>query len=276
MNAIVLVMKFLSQCFYLSLVFPSCSAFVRGDDLESIVDPNRNEATHITHPSLLDVFYDNTAVKPIQKDEDKKLQIEGLTTWRSEYLYRGFRIAGSSQETQFAGQFAISDSESMDIGLFYGTATGSGDFSEYAGFFNYSKYIGDYRVSGKITFNEHDHSLFRSGVSADLGVAYQIDDQFALRSLVSYDTGARGLYSELKLEYYKEVDESSYFIFNTGVSVTGDYYDASGVHNIFSQLSYTFNVNESVSFTPYVMASLAINDEIEDSLLGGAYFSVNF
>ncbi len=261
-------MKFFTRVCYLSVCFLPCSTF--GQDIDNV------ETIKSTHTSLLDVFSGNVETEANQVQENKRLSVESLVTWRSEYLYRGFRVAGSSLETQLAGQFTISDTESLDFGLFYGTATGSGDFSEVAGFIDYSKDIGDYRFSGKLMFNEHNNSILRSGVSIDLGAAYQFDDKFALKSLVSYDTGARGVYAELKLEYYEEVDQDSYVILNTGISATGDYYDASGIHHLFSQLSYTYNVNEFVSFTPYVMASLAINDEIENSLLGGVYFSVSF
>ncbi|MGJ8657291.1 MAG: hypothetical protein ACSHX6_12650 [Akkermansiaceae bacterium] len=213
-------------------------------------------------------------------DGEIKYGLEGLTTWRSEYMYRGFKLADKSMEFQLAGQVALSNTETIDIGLYFGTATGDGDFTEAGAFIDFSKNIGDLTYTAKLTLRDYANtqlkSQFKSG--ADLGgsVNWVLNDTIDFTALLTYDTGAKGAYGEIKASAYQEVSNSSYLLFSTGVGATADYYDRSGLHHIFAKLEYTYNISDSVSLSPFVATSIAIHDEAENSLSGGVYFAVSF
>lgn len=209
-------------------------------------------------------------------DEEIKFGLEGLTTWRSEYLYRGFKLAGKSMEFQIAGQVALSNTETIDLGLYYDTATGDGDFTEAGTYIDFSKNIGDLTYSAKLAGRDYSNSPFKSGADIGGSVNWKINAAIDLTSTLAYDTGAKGAYAEIKASAYKELSTSSYLMFKTGVGATADYYDRSGLHHLFAQLEYTYNISENVSVSPFVGTSIGIHDEAVNSLFGGMYFAVSF
>lgn len=209
-------------------------------------------------------------------EEEIKFGLEALTTWRSEYMHRGFKLADKSMEFQLAGQVALSDTETIDAGLYFDTATGDGDFSESAAFIDFSKNIGDLTYSAKLTLRDYSNSTFESGADIGGSVNWKINDTFDLTSTLAYDTGAKGAYAEIKASAYKEISTSSYLMFKTGVGATADYYDRSGLHHLFAQLEYTYNISDNVSVSPFIGTSLGIHDDAVNSLFGGMYFAVSF
>jgi hypothetical protein len=246
-------------------------------------------AASVTIASAQDAFNDigpsiNDQYSALLRQEAAKLEeekndihgIEALASWRSEYVYRGFSLASSSMEFQLAAQIALSDDYSLDTGVYYGTETGQGTFSELTGFANLIKSAGDFTYSAKLAYHEYGQSIFDSGVDLGLSVRYQMNDNFDVSGTMSYDTGAEGFYFESKLSYYEEVDTDSYLVWDTGVSAVAEYYDRDGIHHAFSKLSYTYNINDSVSVSPYVSAVLGIHEETKNHLLGGVYFAVSF
>jgi hypothetical protein len=210
------------------------------------------------------------------QDEEIKFGLEGLTTWRSEYIYRGFKLAEKTMEFQIAGQLALSDSKTIDAGLYYDTATGAGDFSEVGTYLDFSKNIGDLTYSAKLTLRDYSNSSFKSGADIGGAVNWKINNTFDLTSTLAYDTGAEGAYAEIKASAYKELSTSSFLIFKTGIGATADYYDRSGLHHLFAQLEYTYNISENVSISPFLGTSIGIHDEAVNSLFIGLYFAVNF
>ena len=48
-----------------------------------------------------------------------KYGVEALTTWRSEYVYRGFELADNSMEFQLAGQVALSNTDTLQLAMTY-------------------------------------------------------------------------------------------------------------------------------------------------------------
>jgi len=211
-----------------------------------------------------------------RSNAELKYGIEAVTTWRSEYVYRGFALAGNSMEFQLAGQMALSNDSAIDVGLFYGTATSDGDFSEFGGFVDYSKVVGKYTYAVELALRDYSQSTFKSG--ADLGgsVNCQINEAFGVSGSASYDTGAEGFHFESKLSYFEQVNDDSYLVLDAGISAVVDYYGRNGFHHAFSKLAYTYNINDSVSVTPYVSANLGIHSKTKNHLFGGVYFAVSF
>jgi len=213
---------------------------------------------------------------PQKASAELKYGIEALTTWRSEYVYRGFELAENSMEFQLAGQVALNNTDTIDLGFFYGSAGSEGDFSEASAFIDFSRNIGDLTYTAKLTLREYTHSTFESG--ADLGgsVRWAVNENIDLTGLITYDTGAEGFYFEGKFGYYRQVSDDSYLTFDAGLGAVADYYGRNGVHQAFSKIAYTYNINDAVSISPYVQMSLGIHDQAEDHVVAGAYFAVSF
>lgn len=205
-----------------------------------------------------------------------KFGFEGLTTWRSEYMYRGFKLADKSMEFQIAGQIALSNTETLDVGVYFDTATGDGDFTEAGTFIDFSKDIGDLTYTAKLALRDYTNSTFKSGADIGGSVNWTMNETFDFTALLSYDTGARGAYGEIKATAYKGITDDSFILFKTGIGATADYYELSGIHHAFAKLEYTYNISDNVSVSPFVGASIGINDEAVDSLHAGVYFAVSF
>lgn len=209
-------------------------------------------------------------------DGEVKFGLEGLTTWRSEYIYRGFSLANQSLGFQLAGQVSLSNSSTLDIGFNHDTASGDGEFSETGAYIDFSKDIGDLTYTASLNLRDYSNSEFDSG--ADIGgkVNWAYNDTFDFTAQLSYDTGASGIYGELKASAYKNISIDSYLLFNTGLGITSSYYDRTGLHQFFAKLEYVYNINDSVSISPYIGTSLGIHDEAIDSIYSGVYFAVSF
>lgn len=214
--------------------------------------------------------------KPQKVQPELKYGLEALTTWRSEYVYRGFELAENSMEFQLAGQVALSDSDTLDVGFYYGSATSDGDFSEAGAFIDFSRNIGDITYSAKLTGRDYSNSIFKSGADIGASVNWVLNDNVDLTGLVSYDTGAEGFYFEGKFSYYRQITDDAYFTFDTGLGAVADYYQHSGIHQAFAKLEFTYNINDAVSISPFVRMSLGLHDQASDHLTAGAYFAVSF
>lgn len=220
-----------------------------------------------------------TAIDPaINKVADREIKfgLEGLTTWRSEYMYRGFKLAGRSIEFQIAGQVSLSDSETIDLGIYFDTATGDGDFTEAAAYFDFSKNIGDLTYTAKINLRDYSNSRFKSGADIGGSVNWEMNDTIDFTGLLTYDTGTKGAYGEIRVSAYKQISNSSYLMFKSGIGATADYYDRSGLHQLFARLEYTYNISDNVSVSPFIGTSIGIHEDAVDSLYGGLHFAVSF
>ncbi len=235
---------------------------------------------HFSIPHLL-ILTSITAQAYIQSsneltERDIKFGLEGLTTWRSEYMYRGFKLADKSMEFQLAGQVALSNSETIDLGLYFDTATGDGNFTETGAFIDFSKNIGDLTYTAKFTLRDYANSTFKSGADIGGSISLKHNKNIDFTALLTYDTGASGAYSELKTSYYKELSIDSFILFNAGISATADYYDRSGIHHLFAKLEYTYNISDNVSFTPFIGTSIGIHSKAPHSIYSGINFAVSF
>lgn len=207
---------------------------------------------------------------------DIKLGLEGVTTWRSEYVYRGLKLADQTLEFQLSGEAVINEYDSVAFGAFYGTATGSQGFEELSGYLEFSRRIGDWMFTGGINAKNYLHTALNSGVEFNLSANYVLNEQFDFTGLLSYDTGAEGVYAEFKTSFYQEISDSAFLIVDSGISAVGDYYEESGFNHFFTRLSFTYNLTDAVSISPFAELSIGLNDNIGDHTLSGFYFAVAF
>ena len=215
-------------------------------------------------------------------DAEIKLGFEALTSWRSEYIYRGFQLADNSMEFQLGGQVALSNNETIDFGFHHGTATSDGDFSETGAYIDFSKNIGDITYTAKLALRDYSNtdkapaSNFKSGADIGGSIRWALNEDLDFTTHFSYDTGADGFYLESKFSYYKNIDQDSYITLETGISAVADYYSRDGLNHAFTTLEYTYNISDAVSVSPFISASLGIDDQADNHLFGGVYFAVSF
>ena len=76
--------------------------------------------------SLIAISAINTALA----EEEVKFGIEAVTGYRSAYVHRGFEQARGTIDFQIETELAIDNQTFLNVGAWYATETGNGDFDE--------------------------------------------------------------------------------------------------------------------------------------------------
>jgi len=204
---------------------------------------------------------------------------EGVTGYRSSYIYRGFKLADSTIDFQLEGEVAINDQLSLNIGGWYATETGNGNFDESAGFMHLRHQTTEHLTLGLSgTYRNFNQSIFREGVDLGAFATWHFCRDFGITLGGNYDTGARGWYGNLETNWTKPISDKAFFSLKTGVSAVNDYYTRNGFNDVYGRLSVTYNFSDTVSFTPFVGGSALLDsDDIGDNnAFGGIWFEVRF
>ena len=203
--------------------------------------------------------------------------IEVVTGYRTDYVYRGFQLAGSLIDVQAQAEIALSNEWLLDVGGYYGTATGDGDFSEAAAFFDFRYETEKWSATFGTTWHDYQDSFFESGFDLAPSFTWHLTKDWDIGTGIAYDTGDGGWYGNLEATWSKPTGENSFFSTEAGTSWTEDYYGSSGWHDIYGRLGWTYAFNRSVSVTPFVGTSIPMNSSPEHNrLFGGVWFEVNF
>lgn len=204
--------------------------------------------------------------------------IEALAQYRSDYRYRGFSLADNTIDLQLSSLYAFSDTVDLSTATWYGTATGSGQFSEFGLMAELSKQFGQFNLGTSATYRGQSYSPLKSGLNLEARAHWGINDQLDISIKGAYDTGAEGWYSDLSGNYFIPMNDDSYFDISLGCSAVNSYYDRDGLNDLFTKFTYTYNINQSISVSPYLGTSTLLDsaDQGKDSLHGGLYFAVSF
>lgn len=212
-------------------------------------------------------------------ENDIQWGFEGVTGYRSSYVYRGFELADDTLDFQLEAEIALSDQFVLNIGGWYGTETGEGDFEEAAGFINLRYLPTEYLTLGiSGTYRDFSDSFFQDGVDVGAFATWHFCRDFGITLGGNYDTGAEGWYGNLETRWSKPLSTKAFFALKTGVSAVNDYYGRDGMNDAYARASFTYNVSDTVSLTPFVGGSALLDsDDIGDnSVYGGIWFEVRF
>lgn len=208
-----------------------------------------------------------------EEDSSIPLGIEVVTAYRSETVYRGFRLSQDAIEAQAQAEIALSNEWLLDLGAWHAEETGNGDFAETAAFLDLTYDTDKWALTLRNSFHNWDGIFFEDGTDHGLVYTWKVNKDWKLSAGAYYDTGAEAWYANAQAEWSKPTGEDSFLTVLAGTSVLNDYYDRSGWNDFYGKVSWTYAFNRSVALTPYVGTSLG--DE-ETSLFGGVLFEVNF
>ena len=210
--------------------------------------------------------------------DDIPYGIEAVAQYRSEYSYRGFILAKDSIDLQLGAQYAFNKTTSLNSTAWFGSEIGDGDFTEGGLRADLLKEMGAMTYSFSGTYRSYSNTFFENGTNIEAAAIYHFNQLIDFSGSFSYDTGAEGWYANLETSYYHRLNDDSYFNFSGGVSAVDSYYLRDGLNDVFAKLSYTYNINQSVSVSPYLGTSILLDkDDIgSDSLYAGIYFAVSF
>ncbi len=217
--------------------------------------------------------------------EDIKYGIEAVTGFRSNYVQRGFEVAETTLDFQIETEVAINDDTFVNVGAWYATETGEGDFDEAAFFAHvrheYSKQLA---VGFSATYRNIDPSSdvfdpgFDDGVEAGFFSTWSFNKNLSATAGIYYDTAAEGLYANLEANYSRPISEKLFFSSKLGISAVDDYYGRNGLNDLYARLSLTYLVSDTVSITPFVGTSILLDDDDpgDSSTYAGLWFEVSF
>lgn len=212
-------------------------------------------------------------------EEDIQWGVEAVTGYRSNYVYRGFELSESTLDFQLEAEFALTNNLALNVGGWYATETGSGDFDEAAGFLKLHHQTTEHLTLGAgATYRDFNNSLFEEGVDVGAYATWHFCRGFGITLGGNYDTGAEGWYGNLETNWTKPLNEKAFFSLQTGVSAVDDYYGRDGFNDVYGRASLTYNISDTVSVTPFVGGSALLdsNDIGDDTAFGGIWFEVRF
>lgn len=221
-----------------------------------------------------------TGNAPLTSSDDKDrlpIGIEVVTGYRTDYVHRGFQLAGSLIDIQAQAEIALSNEWLLDLGGYYGTATGDGDFSEAAAFFDLRYETEKWTAAFGTTWRDYQDSFFEDGFDLAPSFTWHLTKDWDLGSGIAYDTGDGGWHGHLEAKWSKPTSDNSFISTELGTSFTEDYYGSSGWHDVYSKVGWTYAFNRNVSVTPFVGTSIPMSSSPErNRLFGGVWFEVNF
>ncbi len=210
--------------------------------------------------------------------DDIPYGIEAVAQYRSEYSYRGFILAKDTIDLQLGAQYAFNDTTYLNSTAWFGSEIGDGDFTEGGLRANLLKDLGAMTYSLSGTYRSYSNTFFEDGANIEVAAIYHFNQLIDFSGRIAYDTGAEGWYANFETNYYHRLNDDSYFNFSGGISAVDSYYLRDGLNDVFAKLSYTYNINQSVSVSPYLGSSILLDEDDfgSDSLYAGIYFAVSF
>lgn len=221
----------------------------------------------------------------IEENSEIKFGIETVSGYRSGYNYRGFELSEDTLDFQIESEIALDNNLFLNIGAWYATETGDGDFDESAFFANLRYTQTESLTLGvSATYRAIDQGDTILSASIDNGVelgffaSFQLNDNLATTAGVYYDTGADGFYNNLELNYSNPVSDKAFYSLKSGVSAVANYYGRDGLNDFYARASITYNISDTVSVSPFVGTSLLLDsdDEGDSTTYGGIWFEVSF
>lgn len=202
--------------------------------------------------------------------------IEAMAGYRSELVHRGFKVADEVYDYQLEGEYALSDAWMLNLRGIHAQGSGMSEFSEITG-------VAELRYDQKwvsagwsLGYRDFESTFIRDGWESGPFVAFHLGEDWDLRADCLYDGGAESLFGSLQLQWSKALGESSFLAAQAGCSYADDFYGSHGMHNLDARLSYTYFLIPSVSISPFVAASVRLDDQADDAALVGASFDVSF
>jgi hypothetical protein len=212
-----------------------------------------------------------------QADREIPYGLEAVTGYRSDYLWRGFKVGGDVMEFQLQTEVVLDNRWAVTGGGWYATETGVGNASEAAGVVGIRYDDPAFSAGFDLTARSVSHPVLEDGLDLSPWVRWHATEDLDLTAGVAWDTGPSAPFAWLETSWSKPVADDAFISLLGGTSWLGDYYDRSGWNEVYGRVSLTYNISKRVSATPFVGVSLPMDASPEPvRIYGGVWFEVNF
>jgi len=223
---------------------------------------------------LLTVLSPPTGLAEVEND--LTLGIEAVTGLRSDYVYRGFHLAGTTLDFQAEAELALTNDTFLSLGGWLAAEVG-GEFSELSGMADLSHNLDErFTLGATLAYRSFQETFFRSGVDLGPYLTFRPTDDWAFTVGAYRDFGASSWYAHAEALWSRRLTDDAFLDVRGGVSVVDGYYERSGFNDFYGRASLTYNVNRIVSLTPFLGWSLELLDGDGSEVLGGLWFEVSF
>ena len=216
-----------------------------------------------------------TAVAEVE--EEIPWGIEVVTGLRSDYVYRGFDLGGTTLDAQVEAEIALTNDLLVIFGGWLASEL-SDDFSEGGGYAELRREFDEFSVGAGFTHAARDETIIGDTTEAYLFLQYFPTNFLDLKLLGSRDFESNGWYTSLEGGWSHRIAEDAFILLTSGFSWSDDFNDRDGWNDYFGRLSLTYAISDTVSITPYAGWSVLLRDHggSDDSLFAGFWFEVNF
>ncbi|MGB2403541.1 MAG: hypothetical protein ACPIA7_09045 [Akkermansiaceae bacterium] len=222
---------------------------------------------------------------PADANHEIQLGVEAVAGYRSGYIYRGFELAGETIDFQLETEIALNNHTALNIGSWYATETGKGEYDESALFSHLRvKQTEKLTLGLSATYRNFGNSSsllntnFDDGIDIGTFANWQLNEDLIATAGAYYDFGAAAWYVNAEAQWSKVISNKTYISLNTGASYVNDYYGRDGMNDAYGRLAVTHHLSDTVSITPYFGGSLPMNgsDTGDDQAYAGVWFEIRF
>jgi hypothetical protein len=202
--------------------------------------------------------------------------IEAMAGYRTELVHRGYQIADEVYDYQLEGEYALADQWMLNFRGIHAQGNGISNFSELTGLVELRYDHTWYSAGWSMGYRDFQSTFIRDGWESGPFVTFHLSENWDLRADCVYDQGAESFFSTAQVLWSKSLGQSSIVAAQGGVSYADDFYGSKGFHNLDARLSYTYFLIPNVSLSPFVAASVKLDDAADDVALAGMSFDVTF
>lgn len=209
-------------------------------------------------------------------ENDIPIGIEAVTGVRTNYVYRGFNLGDVIMDFQLEAEVVLQENLTLNAGGWFASEVGD-DFTEGAAFADLRYDLNERFTAGvNASYHSYNHTFFENGVDAGGFLTWYLTDDWDVTVNAHRDFAADGWYGSVESGWSYRLSDAAYLAISGGVSAVDHYYGRSGLNDIYGRASLTYNLNRTISLTPFVGWSYEIDDGDGDELFGGLWFEVSF
>jgi hypothetical protein len=202
--------------------------------------------------------------------------VEAVTGFRTDLVERGFKLGENILDVQLQSEVTLNNEWTIGFGALHATASGSSAYEESRGFVQLYREHGALRYGWNAAYRDVQSDIWRDGWETGPFISVALNDDVVAGMKLLYDHGAQGYYVEAHLTWSYLLSEKSFLTLDGGAGAVADYYGRDGMHDLNMRFAYTYNVAKNVSFSPFVGASLGINEDAVDQIYSGIWLEVTF
>lgn len=202
---------------------------------------------------------------------------EAVTGYRSKSVHRGIKLADDVFDFQLQTGFALNNEWSVSLGGWYAKGSDRGsDFTEKSGFVDLRYDSKSIAYGMQVGYRNFSHSSLETSWEMGPFFTWHMSQDWDFNTEMLYDTGAEAWVGKLELSWSEAINQKSFFNVVAGVDLAENYYERDGLNDIYTRLSYTYDVASNVSITPFVGSTLGVDSDADDTLFGGLWLEVTF